>query len=255
MRQKILALALVFGLSSSAFAEETPEAIIKQAIEAKGGAKNLAKYKASRSSMSGSMSVMGMDLEFTGTMKTQFPDRYAMEINSEIMGQSLVITQIAKGDKMKSLVKVAGQVVSNGSDEEKAEMKMNQAMQEADALLPLLDNKKFKLSSGGEEDVDGKKASVINVTVNALKRDFKIYLDKKSNLMVKTSYRGQGFGEGGAPGEVLIESYYSEFKKFSDQQMATKLVVKHDTKKFLNITISDVELLEKIDDKEFSVDD
>jgi len=253
MRHSILGLAVVVGLSASAFAEDTAEAVLNKAVEANGGAKTLSKYMAARFNITGSMSVTGMDLEFTGKIASQYPDRFSLEMNSEIMGQKLVVQQVVKGDKMKSKVTLAGTVVSTGSAEEKEEMKMNMAMQEAEALLPLLDKKKFKLSSGGEEDVDGKKASVINVTAIALKRDFKIFIDKKSNLLVKTAHRGQGAGDGGA--EVLVESYHTEFKKINDVQVATKLVVKHDDKKFMTVNVSDYEMLEKIDDKEFTVDD
>ena len=255
MRHSILGLAVVVGLSASAFAEDTPEAAIKQAVEANGGAKTLSKYSAARFNMTGSMSVMGIELEFTGKIASQHPDRFSLEINSEIMGQKLVVNQVVKGDKMKSKVTVGGTVVSTGTADEKEEMKMNLAMQEAEALLPLLDKKKFKLTSGGEEDVDGKKAAVINVTAIAIKRDFKAYFDKKSGLMVKTSHRGQGFGEGGAAAEVLVESYHTEFKKINGIQIATKLIVKHDDKKFMTVNVSDYEMLEKIDDKEFTVDD
>lgn len=252
MRHSILSLAVVVGLSASSFAEGTPEAVIKKAVEANGGAKTISKYTAARFNMAGTLSVMGMELEFTGKIASQYPDRYSMEMNSQVMGQKLVVVQVAKGDKMKSKVTFGDMVVSTGTAEEKEEMKMSMAMQEAEAFLPLLDKKKFKLSSGGEEDVDGKKASVINVTAIALKRDFKIFIDKKTNLLVKTAHRGPSAGGGG---EVLIESYHSEFKKINEMQVATKLEIKHDDKKFMNLTVSDYELLEKIDDKEFSVED
>ena len=255
MRHSILCLAVVVGFSASAFAEDTPEAVINKAVEANGGVKTLSKYMAARFNMTGSMSVMGVELEFTGKIASQYPDRFLLEMNSEIMGQKLVVHQVVKGEKMKSKVTVGGTVVSTGTPEEKEEMKMNLAMQNAESLLPLLDKKKFKLTSGGEEDVDGKKAFVINVTAIALKRDFKVFLDKKSNLMVKTSHRGQGFGDGGAAAEVLIESYHTEFKKINDVQVATKLIVKHDDKKFMTLNVSDYEMLEKIDDKEFTVED
>lgn len=252
MRHSILSLAIVVGLSASVFAEDKPEAIIKQAIEANGGAKSLTKYTAARFNMAGSLSIMGIDLEFTGKIASQFPGKYSMEMNSEIMGQKLVVNQVVNGDKMKSTTSVGGMVVSKGSPEEKEEMKLSLAMQDAEQLLPLLDNKKFKLSSGGEEDVDGKKADVINVTAIAIKREFKVFFDKKSHLMVKTAHRGAAPG-GGA--EILVESYHTEFKKINDVNVPTKLVIKHDDKKFMTLTVSDYEMLEKIDDKEFTVDD
>jgi hypothetical protein len=72
---------------------------------------------------------------------------------------------------------------------------------------------------------------------------------------VKTAHRGIGPGDGGAPVEVLEETYHSEFKKVQGIQTPTRLEVKHDDKKFMTVNLSDIELLEKLDDKEFAVDD
>jgi hypothetical protein len=119
-----------------------------------------------------------------------------------------------------------------------------------------LDKKKFSIKSGGEEDVDGKKADVVIVTPQSLKdKEFKFFFDQKSRLLVKTSRRGLAPGQAGDSVEVLEESYHSDFKKVNGVQTAMKLVVNHDGKKFMTVNVTDAELLEKIDDKEFTIDD
>jgi hypothetical protein len=171
------------------------------------------------------------------------------------MGQKLVISQIMSGDKTKSTIKIGDMVLPAGGEAEMEELKFGVVMQEAEQLTPLLDNKKFTIKSGGEEDVDGKKADVIVVTPAKIKKEFKLYFDQKSNLLVKSSHRGLGPGQAGDSVEVLEETYHSEFKKVNGIQTAMKMVVNHDGKKFMSLKVIEPELLEKVDDKEFAIDD
>jgi hypothetical protein len=257
MRRLFLGLAVVLSAAGlAAAADEKATGIVKKGIEAHGGADALNKYKAGKFNMKGDLTVMGMDLEFTGTLSYSWPDRFKMEMNSDIMGMKLVITHIVKGESLKGTVKVGDMVIpALTTDAEKDELKLTAVMQEAEQLTPLLDEKKFTIKAGEEEDVDGKKAAVLLVTSKAVGKDFKLYFDKASGLLVKTSHKGIGPGDGGAPVEVLEETYHSDFQKVQGIQVATKMIVNHDGKKFLTVNISDYELLEKIDDKEFTVDD
>jgi hypothetical protein len=251
MRRMILGLAFAVLAAGTASADEKVDAILKKAIEATGGTDNLTKYKAGRMSMKGELSVMGMDLEFTGKSAYADPDMYSMDLNFDVMGQKITVTQVVKGEKIKSVVKV-GDMSMNTPKEQEDEIKMAMLMQEAEGLLPLMDKKKFTVKAEADEDVMGKKASVLVITPASLKREFKFYFDQKSGLLVKTAHRGM---DGDGTKEVLEEAYHSEFKKVNGIQVAMKIVVKHDDKKFLTAELSDVEVLEKIDAKEFTIDD
>jgi len=247
-----LAVALV--VARTAAADEKAEAVVKKAIDAHGGADALNKYKAGKFKLKGEISVMNMEFEFTGTVSYMTPDRYKLEVNAEIMGMKLVINQVVKGDSIKSSGTIGGMQIPMNSDAEKQELKMAAVLQEAEQLTPLLDAKKFTIKTGDEDTVNGKKASVVIVTPKAIDKELKIYFDKESGLVVKTAHKGLGPGEG-APTEVLEETYHTEYKKVSGVQTATKLTVTHDGKKFMTMDVSDIELLEKIDDKEFTIDD
>jgi hypothetical protein len=135
--------------------------------------------------------------------------------------------------------------------EQEEEMKVNLALQEAEQIVPLLDKDKFTVKAESDEDVMGKKASVLVVTPKSVKREFKLFFDQKTGLLVKTAHRGMGT-EGS---EVLEEAYHTDFKKIEGVPVATKIEVKHDDKKFLTAELSDIEILEKIDKKEFAIDD
>ena len=105
MRRMILGLAFAVLATGTAGADEKVDVILKKAIEANGGTDNLTKYKASRMSMKGELSVMGMDLEFTGKSAYAEPGMYSMDLNFDVMGQ--VPSPGRQGEKIKSIVKWA----------------------------------------------------------------------------------------------------------------------------------------------------
>jgi len=254
MRRWIMGTAFVFLATSICAADEAAEKVVKKAIEAQGGAEALTKYKAGRFQMKGEVPVMGKETEFTGDAAFAIPGKLKMNIYVEVMGMKVTVTQIANGEKFKRTVKVGDMTVPAG-DQDKDELKVNHALQEAERLVSLLDAKRFTIKSGGEEDVNGKKASVVVITPKTIDKEIKFYFDSESGLLVKASHRGNVQGEDGTSSEKLQERYMSDFKKVSGLQIPMKLEVHHDGKKFMTATVSDYEPLEKIDDSEFKIDD
>jgi hypothetical protein len=254
MRHWILGLIVAVLGTSMVAADEKAEAVVKKAIEAHGGATALDKYKAGKLNMKGELTLLGMDIPFTGKLAFMAPDRYKLEMEAEIMGQKMTIEQRAIGEKSRSKVVVGGMDVPV-PDSDKDEIKMAVAMQEAERLTPLLDPKKFEIISASDEEVDGAKASVVKIKVKSLKKEATFCFDQKSGLLVKTAHKGKSPGDDGQATDVLEESLHKDYKKVNGVQTATKLVVTHDGKKFMTVNASDIELLEKIADKEFTVDD
>jgi hypothetical protein len=250
-----MGLAVAITAAATAVADEKTDAILKKAIEAHGGADALNKYPARTMEMKGELTFGGMDLAFTGSIKSMAPDRYKLLVDMEIMGMKVAVQQIVKGDKVKSVVNVAGMEMAAGGDDEKDELKLNVAMADAERITPLMDKKRFSVKAGDDEDVKGKKAAVLVVTSEAVKKEFKLYFDKTSGLLVKSSHHGVGPSDGGAPAKVFEETYYSDFKKVNGVQVPTTFEVKHDDKKFMNVTLNNVELKEKLEDTEFAIDD
>jgi hypothetical protein len=254
MRRWILGIAVVFAAAGIVAADEKAEAVVKKAIEAHGGADALNKYKAGRFNMKGQIPVMGTETEFTGDIAYAIPGKAKVNIYLEVMGMKVTVSQILNGDKAKRSVKVGDMTVPAG-DEDKDENKVSAANQEAERLTPLLDAKRFTVKSGGEEDVNGKKADVVIATPKSVDKELKFYFDKESGLMVKAAHRGMAAGENGARSEVLQERYLSDYKKVNGIQVPMKVVLHHDGKKFMTANMSDYEILEKIDDKEFAIED
>lgn len=254
MKQWMLALGVAVVTVGVATADDKADAVVKKAVEAHGGAEALSKYKASRMNMKGAMHVMGMAIEYTGKTAYAAPDRSMFEINADIAGMKLTISQKAKGDKYKTTVKVGDMTIPN-PDDEKEEVKVMLLIQEAERIVSLLDKKKFTLTIADDEDVNGKKASVIVAKPATSKKEIRFFFDKESGLMVRHSHQGRGPGEAGETVDVLEDTYLSDYKKINGVQVPQKLETKHDGKKFLTADLTDIEVLEKLDDAIFALDD
>ena len=185
-----------------------------------------------------------------GEMAFELPDKHMTSINMAVQGQKIHVVTIANGTKQKSTMN--GMDIPIGKAEKKEVMQM-MMVQEISQLTSLIDSKKYAIKAEKDEDVKEMPADVVLVTAEGL-NDIKLYFDKKTNMLVKTSRTSisPGAGEGV---EVLEESFLSDFKKIDGQMVYTKLQVKHDGKKFMTITMSEIKLMEKADPKTFAVDD
>jgi hypothetical protein len=256
MRRWFLGLAVVSMTTLPAGADDKAAAVVKKAIEAHGGAANLNKYVAGRAKISGEMILDGKTVDFAGAILFRLPDRYKLNVTFELNGEKVEMEQVVKGDEIKSVMKVGGEAVSLGNDAaDKEEAKMASVIQEAEQLTPLLDAKKFTVKSADDADVNGVKAAVVLVKPAALKKEVKMFFDKKSGLLVKTTHQATESDEDGASKEVLEETYYDDHKKVNGVVVPLRETVFHDGKKFLAGKLTDYELVEKIDDKEFKTDD
>jgi len=249
MRPWLLGVALVLAAAGAAAADEKAEAVVKKGIEAHGGADNLNKYAYSRFTIKGDIDIMGMSLEFTGDMASG-PARMRMNMNLTVMGQALTIHQVINGDKGKRSVKVGDQTMAQEVDKDDAVQA--RIGREVEKLTPLLDAKRFTLRADDDADVNGKKAALVVATAKEGDREYKLYFDKESGLLVKFGHKAKSPD---GSGEVYQEAYPSDYKKVNGVQMANKLVIENDGKKFLSLTLSDLEVLEKLDEKEFKLDD
>jgi hypothetical protein len=250
MSRWVLGLAVAaLAVAPAVRADEAADKVINDAIKAHGGKEALDKFKAGSSKMKGDMTVLGMDLEFTGDLAYELPNKYKMTILTEVAGQKLTIVQVVNGTRVKNTLN--GMALKIG-DAEKAELAQAAAMQEIAQLTPLLGSKKYTTKADKEEEVNGKKADVVMVTAKDFKAT-KLYFDKESHLLVKTSRKGLAPGMGD-PQEVVEETILSDYKAVEGVQTPMKMAVTHDGKKFMNVTVSDVKLSEK-SDTSFATDD
>jgi len=255
MTRRILGLAAALAFVVPAAAQDDAKKVIEKAITAHGGLDTLKKYKASKATIKGDLSVAGMDMTFEGTTASEYPGKFKVAIEASLMGQKLSIVQIANGDKAKTKVSLAGMDLPTGGDDEKDELKASAAMQDMSEIYPLLDDKKYTLKAEADAEVEGKKVAVIGVTILDMKKTVTLSFDKESGLLVKTQRKARGPAGDGSTKEVDEESFLGDYKKVNGLMTAMKMTVKHDGAKFMSYTMSDVENLESLPASTFATDD
>src|SRR5688500_14561277 len=98
MRFWLLGVVAVLAAAGVSAADDKTDAVLKKAIEAHGGADNLNKYTAGKFTMKGDVSVMGMDLEFSGDA-AYMTDKYRMHIEMKVADMTITVHQVMAGGK------------------------------------------------------------------------------------------------------------------------------------------------------------
>jgi outer membrane lipoprotein-sorting protein len=218
--------------------DESARSLVDKAIQAAGGAKNLAKHKAATFSEKGTYYGMGDGLPFSGKYAIQRPKQFRMEIVD-------VFTIVLNGDK--------GWMKSQDNTKELSKEELQQQQTEARAgaigsLLPLK-NKAFNLKKLEDVKVDGKAAAGILVIRKGYP-EVKLYFDKKTGLLVKGEHKTKSSEE--MFKEVNQETYFSDYREIDGAKIAHKLVIKRDGKNYVEGEISDYEAKGKLDDSVFA---
>lgn len=253
MHKTVLGLTAAVVLAAPAAAQDpaVAVAVVKKAIAAHGGAEALNKTKTGRSKSKGTMTVFGQDIEFVSTSVYSIPEKFKLEMAAEIRGLKLTATQVVNGKQVRVKTVLGGteQPVTDRVKEETAQAVL---VQDVTTLTPLLDGRKFTARAEKDADVDGKPAAVLVVTGSGL-RETRLFFDKDSGRLVKTQRKGVTSGPTGVV-EVVEESFLSDFKPVDGALLPMKLVVKHDGKKFMDVTVTEVKFLAKVDPDEFATE-
>jgi hypothetical protein len=245
MLKSALVLGLLVGLTGRVIAQDDPKEIIRKAIAAHGGAENLEKYKGARTTSKGTISVGGMELEFTADSVSQDPDKEKTTIKLDANGMAITIVQMINGEKFSMSVNGMSMELP---DVQKSEMKSSLELHKMMNLIPLLSDKSYEIKMAPPIKVDDKDAVGIEVSCKEMK-GVKIYFDKATNLIVKTEHKALDQMGGG---EVNREVILSDYKDVHGLKHPMKTLVNNDGKKFMEATTSKVEIVEKIPDSEFS---
>src|SRR5579872_6565980 len=227
-------------------ADDQPKDIIAKAIMAHGGEESLTKNKAGTSKGKGKITLPGVgEVEFTQDSAHMLPDKFKESIEMTVMGMNISVVTLVNGDKATLLL--------NGKemdlpDAAKDALKNAGHMLKVGKLVPLLKEKEYELSIIGEEKVEGKPAIGIRISAKD-KKDISAYFNKETNLLAKIEIRTN---DPISQKEINEERIVLEYMKNKDGvPVPKKVIVKHDGEKFLEIEMSEVELLEKLDESEF----
>jgi len=252
MRRLLIPCALVLALAAFGRADDAADAkaVVEKAIKARGGADNLAKYKADVLKIKGAVHVSGLDIDFTGEISFQQPDKSRTVIEGTVMGTNFKSTRVVNGDKgwIDDLLGAARQQ----RDMSKEELAEERESQNANSIIRLavLTDKAYTLSTVGESKVGDKEAVGILVKRKGY-RDVSLFFDKKTHLLLKSETRVKD-PQGGGGTEFTQEAFYDDYKKVGDLQVAHKLTIKRDGKAFLESETTEFKPEEKLDDGLFA---
>jgi len=236
---------LALGTSLRA-ADDQPKDVIAKAIKAHGGEEMLTKNKAGSSKGKGKITIPGVgEVAFTQETSHMLPDKFKESIEFSINGQNISILTLVNGDK--TIVEANGAAVDL-DDNTKETIKDVGHLLKIGKLVALATDKGYELSLIGEDKVEDKPAIGIRVVTKG-KKDVNLYFDKKTYLLVKLEYRST---DPFTKNEINEERIIAEYGKTKDGlPVPKKVIVKHDSKTFLEVELSDVQLLEKLDDSDF----
>jgi hypothetical protein len=247
--RKVLLLYPVVVLLLAAGRAPAPgdaRAVIEKAIQASGGAENLAKLNAAHAKFKGTIEVMGMTLDVTGDNYVQLPGRSKTVFNLDLMGQKIKVTEVVDKDKAWSRTDITGQTEDiKGAALESA--REQGYRDEAETLVPLLNGKAFTLTLIGDVKINDRTAVGIKVASKGHK-DFNLFFDKQNGLLVKQE--GPSVNDSGKA--INREILYSDYKAFDGVQRPTKILMKEDGKKALDVEVTEWTFPKKIEDSEFA---
>jgi len=221
------------------------KAVIKKAIEAHGGEKALAKYQGGISKFKGTMDLLNMKIDVTGESAFQKPDKMKNVMTLEIMNKSIAITQVFDGKKF--WLSTAGNTMEITDEKLLKEVKESLQVEGANSFMAFLE-KPYELSAIGEVKVKGKDAIGIRISKKG-QRDFSLFFDKKTNLVVKTEMRAYDAMSGQ---EITQEKYIIGYQDKQGMKIAKRVEIHKDGNLFMDIEITDVQVVEKLDDTHFA---
>jgi len=224
-------------------AEDEAKAVIDKAIKAHGGSDLLKKFQASRTKSKGNIELAG-GIVFTSEAAIQSPDKFKETVELEVNGNKATVITVYDGKK--------GWLSVNGNTMEMDD-KVLEATKEALHGMQIMrmvftNNKDCEYSPLGEMKVNDQPAVGVKVSAKGHK-DVNLYFDKKTGLLAKVEKQTVDAMTGK---EVAEERIITEYQEIDKVQVAKKVTINRDGKKFMEAESLEVKMLEKIGDEEFN---
>lgn len=187
----------------------------------------------------GVFSVQGMELQISTTTVMKFPgcERSEQKLPMGTMVQSIC------GDQ-------AWMDMMQGPQAMPADMRQDyEAEKQRELLYVLTHYKDMELQAlPGEEEVDGRPASVVYVHSDQVK-EWKIFLDKENHRVVRMEYRDKGMT--GNP--VLAQLNLSDYKDVQGMMWPYKRVILHDGETLATLDVTSIKVNSGVMDSVFSM--
>jgi hypothetical protein len=241
----ILAIGVILGLGRLAVADDQDaSAVIDKAVKALGGAEKLGAAKSVEWKSKGKLQINDNDNKFNTKVTAQGITHFRQEFDGEFDGNPIKGVTIVAGDKGWRKI---GDDSNKLEDDALTNEKRTVYLQIVPGMPQLLKGEGFKVEVGDEDKIGGKPAAVLKVT-GPDGKDFQLFFDKESGLPVRMTATVVDFqGE-----EYKQDSAYSDFKDFDGIKRATKVAMKRNDKKFLDMEVTEFKVLDKVDAKTFA---
>lgn len=174
--------------------------VLAAAAEAVGGVAALRKVSNLTELADVTLTMMGQSLPAKARRYVLYPHRFRYEI--EVMGQKMV--QVYDGEAQTGYQ----QGPMGSKDFEPGELAEVRSEQARDLLVYLRDPAAFAPQYLGQADVKGAAADLVLLSPEGRER-FKVYVDRKTHLVIKEEYRSKSFQ--GAP--VQEERFLEDYRK------------------------------------------
>jgi len=249
LRLSIAACAIVLWISPARAAEDDVNALIDNAIKAKGGADKLGKIKAMVWKSKGKYyGTSDKGEEYTEAMTFELPDKLHFEVQSDHEGMKVSFAQVFDGAKGWSSINGKTEEMSK---DQAAEVKEGLYAHRLGMLYPLKE-KGIKLTSLGDVRVGDKTGVGVKASSEG-HRDVTLVFDKKTYLLLKVEVQAKDFNDPNVknPKEVTEEIFFDDYKRVGGIQEAHKMVMLRAGKKLVEGEVTEIKTPEKIDPKMF----
>lgn len=247
MYTSVLAAMIVASLSGGA-APNTPEqearAIIEKAVQALGGEKEAVKLQTMRMKAQGSLKINDAEATFSLEFIVHTPGRAKMDMDVTFGDAKINMIRVRNRDQ--GWETINGQMRAFKQRNADEILAWGQLF-DVRGLLPLLKDKAYQLSPLGEIKVNDRPAVGVKAAAKG-QTDIDLYFDKSSMLLVKSARWSYTLTEA----EVNLEVFYSDYKKVDGIPQPWKHKLLHDGKKFIEMEMTEIRLVDRIDDEEFA---
>jgi hypothetical protein len=247
MRFPALVLVLfAFSTAPIRAADDAAEAkaIVEKAIKATGAKiddKPVAMTWKEKGTFTGASVTMG----YAADWAFQGPDKYRFSMAGDFGGMKIDLMLVVNGEKAWESGFGKSQEVTG----EKLKYVMSEIYQlNVISLSPLLKDKEFQLSTGGEKKVGDKTTQVVKVAQEK-RPTITLYFDKESGLLVKNDMMVMDEFQGWK--EVPEECYYEDYKEVNGRKYFTKMKVVRDGNTMIESKLFDQKPHEKLEAKLF----
>jgi hypothetical protein len=221
------------------------KAILNDAVKALGGKEKLAKLPATTFDSQGYLHLPGLQIESKSNWSVQYPDKYRYDGKITIGDGMTALLAIGNGKE--GWTKSEGQAANNITAEELTMLHQDTRAVHLAFRPVFLNEKGYELSVLGEIKIDDRPALGIKV-VQKGQPDLDLYFDKETHLAVRISFRCNETKDA----EPVPHAFtFGDYKEADGLKHFTKIKLFRDEKQILEMNLSNVKLLEKLDDHLF----